>query len=56
MKESVETKIKHSNEIEGDRFKKHGHTRCELCVAVKESIEVRQSIEVKESIETNEKH
>ena len=50
MKGSVGVRLRETD------FKTHGHTRCELCVAVKESIEVRQRIEVKESIETLEQH
>ena len=35
-------------------LKKHGHTRCHLCVEVEGSVELKLSIEVKESIEVNE--
>ena len=47
MKESVETKIKHWSELEGDKLKKLGQTRCDLRVEVKESIEVKESVESK---------
>ena len=55
-RKSIEVKGSVGVRLRETDLKKHGHTRCELCVAVKGSIEVRQSIEVKESIETKEEH
>ena len=44
VKKSVEVSLRKADE------KKHGHTRSDLCVEVKEGAEVKGRIEVKKSV------
>ena len=46
-RKSIEVKGSVGVRLRETDLKKHGHTRCDLCVEVKESIEVRESVETK---------
>ena len=51
MKGSEKAKKRVGVSLRKTDLKKHGHTRSDLCVEVKESVEMKGSIEVKKSIE-----
>ena len=51
VKEGVEVKKSVEVRLRETDLKKHGRTRCDLCVGVKGSVEVKECVEVKESID-----
>ena len=55
MKESVRPRPSIEVRLKETDLKKHGHTRCHLCVEVKGSVEVKRSVKVKGSVEVKGK-
>ena len=54
--ESFESEVKRGSQLKGDFKKKQGHTRCELRVEVKGSVESQgKALKVKGSVESQEK-